>query len=59
MSVLDMGQTEMIHVAFQKAWALPFATSNSGNAKSFGEVKTGRKLTEPSAPAEFQPMWRS
>lgn len=50
MSVLDKGQAEMIHTAFQKAWALPFAMSNFGNAKSSGEVKAGRKLTEPSDP---------
>lgn len=50
MSVPDKGQAEMIHIAFQKAWALPFAMSNFGNAKSSGEVKISRKLTEPSDP---------
>lgn len=40
MSVLDKGQAEMTHIAFQKAWALSFAMSNSGNTKSFEEVKT-------------------
>lgn len=39
MSDRDKGQVEMIHIAFQKASALPFTMSNSGNAKSFGEMK--------------------
>jgi len=40
MSVLDNGQAEMMQIAFQKAWALALAMSESGNAKSSREVKT-------------------